>query len=200
MMRRTAIEGSELVNWGTHLCYFYSSADDLLNTVGRYVKAGLESHEYVLWITSAPINEARAIHALDGLIASPLQFVRAGQLEIVPHTSWYLSGGAFDADRVFRAWRTRLDHARERGYDGIRVTGNPSWLQTKEEWSQFHVYERSLSESMTVAPMLALCTYAVEPCTEQLAKIAEHHHLALPWNFRAMMPPVPHSTLPSLRG
>jgi len=34
------------VSWGTHVCMFYETEDDLLDTVVPYFKAGLESNEF----------------------------------------------------------------------------------------------------------------------------------------------------------
>lgn len=149
-MRKSGIEGIGDVQWGTHVCQFYSTADQLLDALAGYFRAGLESHEYCLWITSPPINRRQALRAF--VLPNARDYLPSGQLDILPHHSWYLLNGAFDANRVHRAWMTRLEWALQSGYTGIRVSGNPTWLANKEEWAQFHAYEGSLSATIGTEP------------------------------------------------
>ena len=52
------------VPWGTHLCHFYETKDDLLEVLVPYFKAGLEANEACLWIISDPISVEEATNAL----------------------------------------------------------------------------------------------------------------------------------------
>ena len=36
--------------WGRHLCLFYETKQDLLDTLVPYFKAGLESNEFCVWV------------------------------------------------------------------------------------------------------------------------------------------------------
>src|SRR5882762_7517361 len=36
--------------WGTHLCLFYETKEDLLEIVVPYLKDGFESREYCIWV------------------------------------------------------------------------------------------------------------------------------------------------------
>jgi hypothetical protein len=42
--------------WGMHICVFYETKDDLLDTAVSYFKAGLESNEFCVWAVSDPIS------------------------------------------------------------------------------------------------------------------------------------------------
>ena len=44
-LRRTGISVVGDVPWGTHVCHFYETKQDLLDTLVPYFKAGLESKE-----------------------------------------------------------------------------------------------------------------------------------------------------------
>lgn len=185
-MRKSGIGGIGDVQWGTHVCQFYSTADQLLDALAGYFRAGLESHEYCLWITSPPINRRQALRALEFVLPNARDYLPSGQLDILPHHSWYLLNGAFDANRVHRAWMTRLEWALQSGYTGIRVSGNPTWLANKEEWAQFHAYEGSLSATIGHRAMLALCTYPAQECSDgDVADIVRHHHVAIDQPRRA---------------
>ena len=45
--RKTGIDIMGAVPWGTHLCQFYQTKDDLIDILVPYFKAGLENNEYV---------------------------------------------------------------------------------------------------------------------------------------------------------
>ncbi|MDB5865985.1 MAG: sensory transduction histidine kinase, partial [Betaproteobacteria bacterium] len=52
-MRNTGISAVGEVPWGTHLCLFYETREDLLDTLAPFFKAGLESGEFCMCMTSA---------------------------------------------------------------------------------------------------------------------------------------------------
>ena len=53
-LRSTGVNVLGDVPWGSHVCVFYESGDDLLDTVIPFFKTGLESNEYCLWALSEP--------------------------------------------------------------------------------------------------------------------------------------------------
>jgi hypothetical protein len=40
------------IPWGSHICVFYETEEDLLDTVIPFLKTGLESNELCLWAPS----------------------------------------------------------------------------------------------------------------------------------------------------
>jgi hypothetical protein len=40
--------------WGTHVCVFYDTKEDLLDTCAAYFEAGLQSNEFCIWGGVAP--------------------------------------------------------------------------------------------------------------------------------------------------
>ncbi len=44
-LRETGIDVLGAVPWGTHICLFYDTSQDLLDTLVSYFKAGLGPHE-----------------------------------------------------------------------------------------------------------------------------------------------------------
>jgi hypothetical protein len=52
------------VPWGGHVCLFYLTRDDLLDTLVPYFKAGLDSNEFCVWAVADPLKETEAIEAL----------------------------------------------------------------------------------------------------------------------------------------
>ena len=50
--------------WGTHICVFYETKQDLLDTAVSCFEAGLHSNEFCVWAISDPSTEREAMNAL----------------------------------------------------------------------------------------------------------------------------------------
>src|ERR1700738_3361857 len=62
--RQTGLGPLEESPWGAHICLFYETKEDLLDTNVGYFKAGLEKNEFCIWAISEPIAERDAQTAL----------------------------------------------------------------------------------------------------------------------------------------
>jgi len=147
--------------WGTHLCSFFGTTQDLLDILTPYFKAGLESQEYCIWIVSGRLTRERATTALRASVPDFDRYLAEGSLDIVSASEWYLEKGRLDLRRVIRNWQRRLSRAEARGFAGMRVTGTAAWLDTKKEWDTFLEYEAALNEAMRSRRMIVLCTYSL---------------------------------------
>ena len=175
-IRRSGIPGVENIQWGEHLCAFYSDKKALLKLVVSYIQAGLESNEFCMWITGEPVSECDAHEALASVLPQTQQYLLRKQLEIVPYHQWYLSSGRFDEATVLKNWGARARYAEAQSFDGIRITGNPFWLHSEEEWAQFGSYEKKVEESIKSERLLALCTYPTDRCShEHMLQILSNH-------------------------
>lgn len=164
-LRRIGIPGVDKTPWGEHLCVFFNSKDELLSLTVPYVKAGLEDNECCIWITGDPVTEKDAFQALEDVLPDAHQYLAKKQLEILPSAQWYLpSGRKFDMQIVLDNWKYRVHRAEADGFVGIRITGNPVWLQNEEDWSQFARFEEIVHERIKREKVVALCTYPVWIC------------------------------------
>ncbi|WP_454622014.1 MEDS domain-containing protein [Bradyrhizobium cenepequi] len=66
-MRKTGIDVIREMPWGTHICLFYETTQDLLGTLVPYFKAGLEGGEFCLWVVAEPLT-SEAVDALKGAV------------------------------------------------------------------------------------------------------------------------------------
>ena len=159
--------------WGTHFCHFYETTDDLLDTLVPYFLAGLESREFCVWVIADPLTEADARRALGHTVTS------SGDIEILPAREWYLQDTTFDPKRVMGGWNDKLVAALGRGYEGLRVAGQISWLPATQ-WKAFCDYEKALSESLRDQPMTLLCAYPVGARgVAEILDVARTHHFSL---------------------
>ncbi|MHC4497341.1 MAG: MEDS domain-containing protein [Planctomycetota bacterium] len=140
--RKTAIDAVGNVPWGTHFCQFYRTKEDLIDILVPYFKAGLENNELCIWVASEPLGAEDAHVALKKKVRGLDGYVKKDQIEIIGHDQWYMKSGRLDCDRVLQAWIDKEKHALERGFDGLRFTGNAFWLE-KKDWEKFAHYEFS---------------------------------------------------------
>jgi PAS domain S-box-containing protein len=177
--RKSGIEVVGSFPWGTHLCQFYKTKDDLLATLVPYFSEGLRNNEYCMWVTSEPLGTEEAKEAMRKAVPDFDRCLERGQIEILPHTEWYLKGGAFNSKRVLDGWINRLNEALAKGYDGLRLTGNTFWLE-KENWNDFVNYEKAVNSVIEQYKMIAICTYYLDKCqASEVIDVVSNHQFAL---------------------
>jgi signal transduction histidine kinase len=178
-MRKTGIEIIGDAAWGTHLCQFYQTKEDLIDILVPYFRAGMENNEFCMWITSEPLTVKEAIKAMRRTVSDFDLYLEKGQIEILSHTEWYLKDGSFNLQRVLNAWIEKLKYALARGYDGIRVSGNTAWLEQRY-WKDFSDYEREINNAIGKYRMLAICTYSLDKCgTYEIIDVVRNHQFAI---------------------
>ncbi|MFB3893168.1 MAG: MEDS domain-containing protein [Phycisphaerae bacterium] len=178
-MPQTGIAKPAEVPWGAHICHFYRSRQDLLDIIIPYLKAGLEAGECCVWVTGDSIPVPDAELALEAAVPDLGRRRRLGQVEIVDSRDWYLAGTIFDSSRVLSAWRRRLSAALARGYSGLRITGDMSWVDDRN-WDALVAYETAVNNSIGSLRMIAICSYPMLGSGPyQTSKITRTHPLAL---------------------
>jgi len=178
-LRKTGVNILGDMPWGSHVCIFYESKDDLLDTVIPYFKAGLESNEFCLWAPSEPLTVEEARTALHRSIPDFDQHLAAGDIEIIPGREWYLKSRRFDYQRILRAWDEKLRGALAKDYDGMRASGSPFWLGA-EHWKDIYDYERDFKKWINGKRVTALCSYPIVASeAAEAVEVARAHQLAV---------------------
>jgi len=177
--RKTAIETIGDVPWGSHFCLFYQTKEDLTDILVPYFKAGLENNEFCMWVTSEPLSVEDAKSSLKRVVKNLDDYIEKGQIEILDYSQWYTKSGKFDADKVLQGWVEKENQAANRGFDGLRLTGNTCWLE-KEDWRGFTAYEARIDRVIGQYRMLVLCTYSLDKCgASEVIDVVSNHELAL---------------------
>ncbi len=178
-LRKAGIDVVGEMPWGTHFCHFYETKQDLLDTLIPYVKTGLESKEFCIWVVSEPLTEDEAWTALREAVPELDRYVSDRSIELVLAREWYLGSGTFDLQRVIAAWNGKLDVALARGYPGMRVSGNAAWLDKKDR-RDFLEYEEQLNGSIIHRRMTVLCTYPLMTSgATELLDVTRTHQFAI---------------------
>jgi hypothetical protein len=174
-LRNTGIGPVGYRPWGTHFCSFYATKTDLVEMLVPYFKAGLENKEFCVWVLSEPVTEPEAWNALRETIPELDEYLADGSIEIFHARESYLKHGIFDIERSTRAWNDKLNRALDRGYEGMRVSGDAAWLERKD-WSSLCHYEKVLNDSVVDQNVTALCTYplATSGAADVLDVISTH--------------------------
>jgi DNA-binding CsgD family transcriptional regulator len=159
-LRNTGIPLIGETDWGTNICLFYETKDDLLKTTVAYFEAGLANHELCVWAVSDPISEADAKNALRSGIADFEDYVAGGSIDISSNEQWDLKEDEFNLQRITGDWTAKLNRALERGYDGLRVSGNASWLETNH-WKEFCEYDQEIDRCVAGKQIIVLCTHSL---------------------------------------
>ena len=167
------------IPWGTHLCQFYQTKEDLIDILVPYFKAGLKNNEFCMWVTAEPLNEKYADEAMKKAMPNFSKYVENRQIEIISYKDWYLKGGVFDCDRVLKVWISKLEKALKKGYDGLRLTRNTFWLE-KKDWPAFTEYEEAVNNVIGKYNMIAVCTYSLDKCNaNEIIDVIRNHQFAI---------------------
>lgn len=148
---------------GAHLCLFYGRLMEFLHLSASFLKAGLASHEFCVWIVPPPLTITVALDELSyhGLDGPALQATK--QLQILSAHDWF-SGDAFDVDGSLRQLAALPAMAHELGYASVRAVGGPGPFRSEETRQAFMDYERRATNVIAHLPFIGLCCYASIHC------------------------------------
>ncbi|MCW3106895.1 MAG: domain S-box protein [Segetibacter sp.] len=178
-LRKSGIDVLGDIPWGLHVCQFYETKKDLLDLLIPYFKAGLENNEFCLWITCNPLTKENALEELRKSIPNFDHFLAKQNIEILHHVEWYLKGGKFNANEIIKGWDKKLQTALAKGYEGMRVNGNETWLE-QEDWEDFMKYETELNNTLHGQRMIVLCTYPLSKTSAaSILDVAHSHERAI---------------------
>ena len=177
-LRKSGIEVLGDIPWGSHFCQFYETKKDLLELLVPYFKAGLENNEYGLWIIADPMTVDDALHGLKKAVPGFQKYIEKKSIEILPYMGWFMTTGKFNGEQINNAWLQKLDEALERGYDGMRINGNETWLE-RNGWDNFMEYERGLNRILKNRRIIGLCTYPLSLADGEMVLDVAHAHEAV---------------------
>ncbi|MDC0708915.1 MEDS domain-containing protein [Stigmatella sp. ncwal1] len=167
------------IPWGSHFCQFYSTAEELVELLVPFFKAGLERNEQCLWVTEDVLGVSVAKEALRKEVPQLEAYLQEGRIEILGHQEWSLRHRHLSAQEKIHAWLGYKEQALARGRDGLRLTGGPCWLEFLE-WSDFVTYEAKVNEVFPRHEIISLCSICLSQCRpEGILDVVRNHQLSL---------------------
>jgi signal transduction histidine kinase len=178
-LRPSGLSAVGSLPWGAHFCQFYAEQEDLVDSLVPFFKAGLDSHEKCLWVTSQPLPASDARTALRNAVPDLAERERRNQIEIIDHHEWYMATGKPDPDSTLRGWVEREERARADGFAGLRLTGNTYWVE-RSDWNGFVDYEARVSKTFKDRHIIGLCSYCLSRCQpHDILDVVANHQFAL---------------------
>jgi len=158
-----------------HLAVFYNSPEERLDVSLSFLKLGLARNERCIYARSDLSRE----EILDGLAALDVDVDAAlseGQLDVLPASELYFEDG-FDPDEMVSRLIDVLTETTARGYDGLRITGEVSWLEDADiGLEEILAYETSFDATAPNFEFCALCQYDQDMLTdEELLGVMQAH-------------------------
>jgi len=169
----------DMAAWGTHYCLFYETKEDLLDALISYCKSGLENNEYCLWVVTEPLTVEEATVALKEAVPDFDRYLAEPRVEILSANDFFLQGGKFDRNRVAATMIAKLAGLSARGYAGVRLTGDTSWV-TKKDWIPFCELEDGINAVIGNQHLAVLCTYSLAACgAYEILDVVRTHQFAI---------------------
>ncbi len=161
LLRKSGIDIIGDIAWGSRICLFYQTPDELIDILVPYFKAGLINNEFCLLITSELPDKKATEKILRKSILDFDTYVEKGQIEIIPYTEWYIKNGSLNLPRAVKNWGEKLNQAIAGGFEGLRTSLNTSWLE-KKDWQSFMEFEKG--DNDTISKKLTICSYSLDDC------------------------------------
>lgn len=177
--RETGIPLIGPTGWGTNICLFYETQSDLIETTVAFFKAGLENDECCIWSVSDPITVEMARAALIAQTPKLAELERAGAMNLTDTEQWDIQPDEFNLQRITGSWTEKLRDAKARGFVGLRISGNASWLET-DHWNESLDYDHELDRTVAGKRIIVLCTHSIPSRRAiDMAEIARAHHFTV---------------------
>jgi|GEM_PF-851799 len=174
-LRQSGIIVQGNIPWGTHLCLFHETKQDLLDTMVPYFRAGLENNEFCLWILQPSITRQDALQSLRRGVPNFDRYLLKGNIELVSQDQWYTESGRFELAAVTERFREKLAEAISKGYVGLRANGSSAWLQRADSIA-FSEYEKKLDDLIADAKMIVVCSFSLQESDSALVLDAARTH------------------------
>ena len=178
-LRESGIPMLGRLPWGAHVCLFYETRRDLIHANVGFFRAGLAGNELCFWILPDEIDRDDAIGALRESVTGFDDHLAAGRVELVSDRIWYHRSEPFEFDQALKALHAKLDGALARGFEGMRASANAFWMEGNL-WPTFRAYEEALTESLSGAEIMVLCTYKLsEAWAIDILNVARMHQFSI---------------------
>jgi len=149
--------------WGSHVCHFYRSREELVESLVPYFRAGLENGERCIWVTATPLRAADAMAELVRVMPGVDRLLEERRIRILDSETWYAGLDHSRQESVIDAWLDEEKEAALEGYTGLRVAGNVSFVKRKG-MASFLEYERAVDRIFASRQILAVCSYDLGRC------------------------------------
>jgi DNA-binding CsgD family transcriptional regulator len=178
-LRDTGISVIGKIPWGTHVCLFCDTKQDLLDAACDCFAPAQHAPEQCIWVVSDPLTVDEAAEALRAAFPEFGAWRNSGRFQLLAAAEWYYDAGRFDWQRIVEAWHRLADDAVKNGLAGLRAFGNPMWRRA-QIWSDILEYEHALEATLAGQRIIMLCSYMTENSRpEDVLDVARSHQCVI---------------------
>ena len=156
--RKSGIDVLGDIAWGSHVCIFYETKEDLIEIGCAFLQAGLVANEFCFWQVGDPISIEEATASLRARVPNFDRYAASGQIEIISGSDVLFRDGQVDPHGAVLIWKERLQTALAYGFAGMRFNGDV-FLVGSRFWSDLLHTELELDKLISGHKMVGLCAY-----------------------------------------
>jgi anti-anti-sigma regulatory factor len=163
---------------GDHAWFSYSSEEEQEHVVGAFLRGGLMAADKVIYITDSEPRDLPGLRARADL--DPRDYLRTGQLALLPRAEACLTAGVFDPGRMVASLEDVLARAERDRFRGVRVTADMTWA-IRQRSGHGRVLDCEAGLDAAIAPSttaMAICQIDRRSCTyDELTALKETHEV-----------------------
>lgn len=184
-LRASGIESVGALPWGAHFCQLYETTDEMLEILVPFLAAGLAARELCVWAVAAPLGVEAATAALRRVVPDLDARLAAGHIEIMP-CDRFVRDGPLDPEGALELLESKLDAAFARGFEGMRIAGDPIGDGDADRPLIGRHHERRLRAFVSSRRILSVCAYPLScrGANEALDLITRHDFALMRRNGR----------------
>lgn len=142
---------------GCHMVLFYNSRKEKHQIAFSFVEYGLEKGEAVIYLSDEQ-SPKQIIKDMSNFGVDVGKNEKTGALKILTGEEWYVQRGTIQKGFVLKKWMKAFSEATEKGFCGLRVSGEPTYFFKHDLLESWMGYERSLPRRFDV-PLTVICRY-----------------------------------------
>lgn len=144
---------------GTHLCLIFTSEDERVDSLRKFIRSGLEGGERVACFSDRfPEADLETYLAEHGIQCCDHR--SRGDLHLRGTREVYFEENRFVPDRMLRALDDFYQESKSQGYAGARIIGEMTpEIETVPGGDRLLEYECRVSMMLEAHPLIAVCQY-----------------------------------------
>lgn len=144
---------------GTHFCSIYRNKEEQFATVIPFTRKGLQQNEKCVYVIDKNTKK-EVIQAFKDEGIAVDSYMAKGQIQFFTKEETYLRDGYFAPERMIGLLKDLEEQALNKGYEGLRATGEMTWYFTKMPGVEDLIeYEAKLNYFLTGSKSTLLCQY-----------------------------------------
>lgn len=152
---------------GDHICSIYQSEEQQFSQIIPFFTEGLMRHQKCVYvIDDNPKEEIISVFTKNGVEIH--KYVDAHQCVLFTKEETYLKDGLFRPDAMISLIKETEKSALKEGFEGMRGTGEMTWMQDQSLNDKLIEYEAKLNETIPNSKSSTICQYNENKFSKEL--------------------------------